>query len=254
MRITAGMAPPLNLVISNVPGPQVPLYSAGAQLLHNFPVSVVTDGVGLTTPEDALPGRDTEVRVPDSHFVLGTPLTPPFPDGLERLVVGMGCFWGAERVFWEAPGVYTTAVGYAGGVTPNATYEEVCSGMTGHTEAVLVVFDPEKTPRDEMLRLFWENHDPTQGMRQGNDVGTQYRSAIYTETPEQHEAAERTRDTFAARLRDAGYGEITTEIAEAGPFYYAEDYHQQYLAKNPNGYCGLGGTGVSCPIGVLRHD
>jgi peptide-methionine (S)-S-oxide reductase len=204
----------------------------------------------LPTPEDALPGRDTEIAVPDQHFVLGTPLKPPFPEHLERLVVGMGCFWGAERVFWQAPGVYTTAAGYAGGITKNPTYEETCSGMTGHTEAVLVVFDPEQISRDEILRLFWENHDPTQGMRQGNDVGSQYRSAIYVETPEQREAAERTRDAFQAKLREAGYGDITTEIAEAGPFYYAEDYHQQYLAKVPNGYCGLGGTGVSCPVGI----
>jgi peptide-methionine (S)-S-oxide reductase len=169
---------------------------------------------------------------------------------MQQLVVGMGCFWGAERIFWQTPGVYTTAVGYAGGLTPNPTYEEVCSGRTGHTEAVLVVFDPAKTSVDEMLRLFWENHDPTQGMRQGNDAGTQYRSAIYVDSPEQREAAERSRDAFAQNLKTAGYGEISTEIAEAGPFYYAEDYHQQYLAKNPNGYCGLGGTGVSCPVGV----
>jgi peptide-methionine (S)-S-oxide reductase len=206
--------------------------------------------VSLPTPEDALPGRDTEIPVPDKHFVLGTPLKPPFPENLETLVVGMGCFWGAERVFWQAPGVYTTAVGYAGGVTPNPTYEETCSGMTGHTEAVLVVFDPEQISRDEVLKLFWENHDPTQGMRQGNDVGSQYRSSIYTSSPEQLEAAERTRDAYQARLSERGFGEITTEIAEAGPFYYAEDYHQQYLAKVPNGYCGLGGTGVSCPVGL----
>src|SRR3712207_5889819 len=204
----------------------------------------------LPTPEEALPGRAEEIPVPDTHFVLGTPLKPPFPEGTERLVVGMGCFWGAERVFWQVPGVYTTAVGYAGGVTPNPTYEEACSGMTGHTEAVLVVFDPEQISRDEVLRLFWENHDPTQGMRQGNDVGTQYRSAIYVESPEQRAAAERTREMFAARLRDAGYGEVTTELGEDVPFFYAEDYHQQYLAKNPNGYCGLGGTGVSCPVGL----
>ncbi len=206
--------------------------------------------LSLPTPQDALPGRDLEMPVPDRHFVLGTPLKPPFPAGLERLVVGMGCFWGAERVFWQAPGVYTTAAGYAGGVTPNPLYEEVCSGLTGHTEVVLVVFDPSAISRDEVLKLFWENHDPTQGMRQGNDVGTQYRSAVYWETPEQRDAVERSREAFAARLREAGYGEITTEVAEAGPFYYAEEYHQQYLAKNPNGYCGLGGTGVSCPIGL----
>jgi peptide-methionine (S)-S-oxide reductase len=204
----------------------------------------------LPEPGEALPGREAKIPVPSRHEVLGTPLEPPFPDGLQTLVVGMGCFWGAERVFWLTDGVYTTAVGYAGGLTPNPAYEEVCSGRTGHTEAVLVVFDPAKTSLDEMLRLFWENHDPTQGMRQGNDVGTQYRSAIYVDSPEQLEAAERSRDAFAQNLKTAGYGEITTEIADAGPFYYAEDYHQQYLAKNPNGYCGLGGTGVSCPVGL----
>ncbi|HEU5215016.1 MAG TPA: peptide-methionine (S)-S-oxide reductase MsrA [Gaiellaceae bacterium] len=204
----------------------------------------------MVTPEDALPGRDTQMQVPERHEVLGTPLRPPFPEGMEQLVVGMGCFWGAERVFWQAPGVYTTAVGYAGGHTPNATYEEVCSGRTGHTEVVLVVFDPAKTSREEILKLFWENHDPTQGMRQGNDVGTQYRSAIYVTSPEQRAAAEATRAAFGERLGAAGYGEISTEIADAGEFYYAEDYHQQYLAKVPNGYCGLGGTGVSCPIGL----
>ena len=201
-------------------------------------------------PERALPGRDERMPVPARHEVLGTPLEPPFPDGLERVVFGMGCFWGAERVFWEAPGVYTTAVGYAGGYTPNATYEEVCSGRTGHAEVVLVVFDPAKTSYEEMLRLFWENHDPTQGMRQGNDVGTQYRSAILYASDAQREASERSRATYEERLRAAGYGPITTEIAPLGDFYYAEDYHQQYLAKNPNGYCGLGGTGVSCPVGL----
>jgi peptide-methionine (S)-S-oxide reductase len=204
----------------------------------------------MVAPEDALPGRPDPIPTSDTHFVLGTPLKPPFPDGLERIVVGMGCFWGAERVFWQAPGVYTTAVGYAGGYTPNATYEEVCSGRTGHTEVVLVVFDPQKTSREEILKLFWENHDPTQGMRQGNDVGTQYRSAIYVSSPEQRAAAEATKAAFGERLGAAGYGEISTEIADAGEFYYAEDYHQQYLAKVPNGYCGLGGTGVSCPIGL----
>jgi peptide-methionine (S)-S-oxide reductase len=204
----------------------------------------------MVTPEEALPGRDEPMRVPAKHDVLGTPIAPPFPDGLEQVVVGMGCFWGAERVFWQAPGVYTTAVGYAGGYTPNPTYEEACSGRTGHTEAVLVVFDPKVTSYDEILRLFWENHDPTQGNRQGNDVGTQYRSAIYATTDEQLAAAEASRETFQAELAKAGYGEITTEIAPAGPFYYAEPYHQQYLAKNPNGYCGLGGTGVSCPVGL----
>jgi peptide-methionine (S)-S-oxide reductase len=200
--------------------------------------------------EDALPGRDETMPVPPAHDVLGTPIAPPFPTGLQQAVVGMGCFWGAERVFWRAPGVYTTAVGYAGGYTPNPTYEEVCSGRTGHTEAVLVVFDPAQTSYDEILRLFWENHDPTQGMRQGNDTGTQYRSAIYTADDAQRAAAEASRDAFQAELARAGYGEITTEIAPAGPFYYAEPYHQQYLSKNPNGYCGLGGTGVACPVGV----
>jgi peptide-methionine (S)-S-oxide reductase len=210
------------------------------------------DKTELVDPKDALPGRDEPIPVPARHDVLGTPIAPPFPDGLERAVFGMGCFWGAERVFWQAPGVYTTAVGYAGGFTPNATYEETCSGRTGHAEVVLVVFDPQLTSYDELLRLFWENHDPTQGMRQGNDVGTQYRSAIYWETEEQREAAERSRELFQRELSAEGYGPITTEIAGAGPFYYAEPYHQQYLAKNPNGYCGLGGTGVSCPVGLVR--
>jgi peptide-methionine (S)-S-oxide reductase len=204
----------------------------------------------LVEPEQALPGRETPLPVPDRHEVLGTPLKPPFPEGLEQAVFGLGCFWGAERIFWEAPGVYTTAVGYAGGHTPNPTYEEVCSARTGHTEAVLVVYDPKQTSYDALLKLFWEGHDPTQGMRQGNDVGTQYRSAIYWTTPEQRDAAHASRDTFQAQLRGAGYGEITTEITAAGPFYYAEGYHQQYLEKNPNGYCGIGGTGVSCPIGT----
>ncbi|HET6944533.1 MAG TPA: peptide-methionine (S)-S-oxide reductase MsrA [Gaiellaceae bacterium] len=204
----------------------------------------------MVRPEDALPGRDEAMPVPARHEVLGTPIAPPFPDGLEQAIVGMGCFWGAERVFWQAPGVYTTAVGYAGGYTENPTYEEVCSGRTGHTEAVLVVFDPTLTSYDEILRLFWENHDPTQGMRQGNDAGTQYRSAIYATTDAQRAAAEASRGVFQSELERAGYGEITTEIAPAGEFYYAEPYHQQYLAKNPNGYCGLGGTGVSCPVGV----
>jgi len=205
----------------------------------------------MIDPSRALPGRSERMPVPERHFVLGTPLEPPFPEGMRRAVFGMGCFWGAERVFWEAqPGVYTTAVGYAGGYTPNPTYEEVCSGSTGHAEVVLVVFDPEKTSYEEMLRLFWENHDPTQGMRQGNDAGTQYRSAIYTADESQRKAAEASREMFQERLRGSGYGDITTEIAEAGDFFYAEDYHQQYLAKNPNGYCGLGGTGVSCPVGL----
>jgi peptide-methionine (S)-S-oxide reductase len=204
----------------------------------------------MVTREEALPGRSDPMPVPERHEVLGTPIAPPFPDGLEQAVVGMGCFWGAERVFWRAPGVYTTAVGYAGGFTPNPTYEEVCSGRTGHTEAVLVVFDPAQTSCEEILRLFWESHDPTQGMRQGNDGGTQYRSAIYWINDAQRRAAEVSRAMFQAELTKAGYGEITTEIAQAGPFYYAEPYHQQYLAKNPNGYCGLGDTGVSCPVGL----
>jgi peptide-methionine (S)-S-oxide reductase len=210
--------------------------------------------VEMVERENALPGREATMPVPERHEVLGTPIAPPFPEGLERAVFALGCFWGAERVFWQAPGVYTTAVGYAGGYTPNASYEETCSGQTGHAEVVLVVFDPKQTSYDELLRLFWENHDPTQGMRQGNDVGTQYRSAIYYENDEQREAAERSKELFQQELGDAGYGEITTEIAEAGPFYYAEPYHQQYLAKNPNGYCGLGGTGVTCPVGLVRSS
>lgn len=201
-------------------------------------------------PEEALPGRGERMAVPARHEVLGTPLEPPFPEGLEQAIVGMGCFWGAERVFWRAEGVYTTAVGYAGGYTPNPTYEEVCTGRTGHAEVVLVVFDPARIPYEEVLRLFWENHDPTQGMRQGNDVGTQYRSALYWTSEAQRALAEASRAAFQAELARAGYGEITTELAEAGPFYYAEPHHQQYLAKNPNGYCGLGGTGVACPIGL----
>jgi peptide-methionine (S)-S-oxide reductase len=202
------------------------------------------------TPDQALPGREERMQVPARHDVLGTPLEPPFPEGLEQAVFGLGCFWGAEKVFWEAPGVYTTAVGYAGGYTPNPTYSEVCGGRTGHTEAVLVVFDPTKTTYDELLRLFWEGHDPTQGMRQGNDVGSQYRSAVLYTSEAQREAAERSRAMYQERLQASGYGPITTEIAPLGDFYYAEDYHQQYLAKNPNGYCGLGGTGVSCPVGL----
>src|ERR1700742_4478407 len=204
----------------------------------------------MVAPEDALSGRPDPIVIPDRHFVLGTPLKPPFPEGLQTAVVGMGCFWGAERVFWQAPGVYSTAVGYAGGYTPNPTYEEGCSGRPGHTDAVLVVFDPEKTSYEEILRLFWENHDPTQGMRQGNDAGTQYRSAVYFSDDSQREAIESSRVLFGEKLKAAGYGQITTEVAALGEFYYAEDYHQQYLAKVPNGYCGLGGTGVSCPIGL----
>jgi peptide-methionine (S)-S-oxide reductase len=204
----------------------------------------------MIDPGRALPGRETAMPVPASHDVLGTPLTPPFPEQMEQLVVGMGCFWGAERLFWKLDGVYTTAVGYAGGYTPNPTYEEVCSGSTGHTEAVLVVFDPAKVSLDAVLRTFWEGHDPTQSMRQGNDVGTQYRSAVYYGSEEQRLAIEASRERYQASLTAAGLGEITTEIAPAGPFYYAEAYHQQYLDKNPNGYCGLGGTGVSCPVGL----
>jgi peptide-methionine (S)-S-oxide reductase len=200
--------------------------------------------------ERALPGRDAPMPLPGRHEVLGTPLAPPFPEGFERAVFGMGCFWGAERIFWQADGVYTTAAGYAGGFTPNPTYEEVCSAGTGHAEVVLAVFDPAVTSYEGMLKLFWENHDPTQGMRQGNDAGTQYRSGIYWADEAQRDAALASRETFQKQLSAAGYGEITTEIAQAGPFYYAEGYHQQYLAKNPNGYCGLGGTGVSCPVGL----
>jgi peptide-methionine (S)-S-oxide reductase len=208
----------------------------------------------MVDPTTALSGREQAVPVADRHAVLETPLKPPFPAGLEQAIVGMGCFWGAEKVFWEAPGVYTTAVGYAGGLTANPSYEEVCSGRTGHTEAVLVVFDPTKTSYEEILRLFWESHDPTQGMRQGNDIGTQYRSAVLWTTEQQHAVAEASRDAYSARLRAEGYPEITTEIEQAGPFYYAEDYHQQYLHKNPFGYCGLGGTGVSCPVGVAAAE
>jgi peptide-methionine (S)-S-oxide reductase len=207
---------------------------------------------GMVSEADALPGRSQRAfSVPDRHFVNGHPLEGPFPEGLEQAVFGLGCFWGAERKFWETPGVYTTAVGYAGGYTPNPTYEEVCSGRTGHAEVVLVVYDPAKVSYEQLLKVFWEEHDPTQGMRQGNDVGTQYRSTIYTSDAAQRATAEASRDMYAARLRDSGYGDITTEIADAGDFYYAEDYHQQYLAKVPNGYCGIGGTGVSCPVGVL---
>jgi peptide-methionine (S)-S-oxide reductase len=200
----------------------------------------------------ALPGRETEMPLPTRHEVLGTPLGGPFPQGVQTAIFGMGCFWGAERIFWEAQGVYTTAVGYAGGLTPNPTYEEVCSGRTGHTEAVLVAFHVEQAGYEDMLKLFWEGHDPTQGMRQGNDVGTQYRSAILWHGDAQRDLAESSRDAYQAMLTQAGHGEITTEIAEAGQFFYAEDYHQQYLAKNPGGYCGLGGTGVSCPVGLAH--
>jgi len=199
-------------------------------------------------PAECLPGRAEPMPVPERHFVSRQPLAGPYPDGMQTAVFGLGCFWGAERVFWQAPGVYVTAVGYAGGSTPNPTYEEVCSGRTGHTEAVLVVYDPRVTSYDALLKLFWESHDPTQGMRQGNDVGTQYRSAIYTFSPEQRAAAEASREAYQGRLEAEGLGKITTEIRDAPPFYFAEGYHQQYLAKTPNGYCGLGGTGVACPI------
>jgi len=199
---------------------------------------------------EALPGRAERMPVPETHFVNRHRLTPPFPDGLATAMFGLGCFWGAERKFWQLDGVYTTAVGYAAGQTPNPTYQEVCSGMTGHSEVVLVVFDPKKIGFDDLLKVFWESHDPTQGMRQGNDVGTQYRSGIYYYGDEQRRAAERSRDVYQQRLSAAGHGPITTEILPAPEFYYAEDYHQQYLAKNPNGYCGIGGTGVSCPIGI----
>ena len=204
----------------------------------------------MVEPTEALPGRDERIPVPERHEVLGTPLEPPFPDGFEQAVFGLGCFWGAERVFWQTPGVYTTAVGYAGGYTRNPTYEEVCSGRTGHAEVVLAVFDPSATSYDELLRLFWENHDPTQGMQQGNDVGTQYRSAVLWTSEAQRDAAERSLAMYQRELREAGYGEITTELAPLDEFFYAEPYHQQYLAKNPNGYCGLGGTGVACPVGL----
>jgi peptide-methionine (S)-S-oxide reductase len=208
------------------------------------------DKTRMIEPTQALPGRDGAIPVPARHEVLGNPIAPPFPDGFERAIFGMGCFWGAERLFWQAPGVWTTAVGYAGGMTPNPTYEEVCSGSTGHTEAVLAVFDPGATSYEDLLRVFWEGHDPTQHMRQGNDVGTQYRSAVLWTSEAQRDATEASRRAYQDVLRAAGHGEIATELAEAGPFYYAESYHQQYLAKVPNGYCGLGGTGVACPIGL----
>ncbi len=200
----------------------------------------------MPEPHEALPGRGEKMPVPARHFVTGNPMQPPYPEGMERAMFGLGCFWGAERRFWQAQGVFTTAVGYAGGMTPNPTYEEVCSGMTGHNEVVMVVYDPARISYDELLRLFWESHDPTQGMRQGNDVGTQYRSGIYTYGESQRAAALDSRERYQQRLADNGYGAISTEILDAPAFYYAEDYHQQYLAKNPGGYCGLGGTGVSC--------
>ncbi|MEZ4376318.1 MAG: peptide-methionine (S)-S-oxide reductase MsrA [Polyangiaceae bacterium] len=205
----------------------------------------------LPTPEEALKGRSEPLKVPNEHFVNGAPLYPPFP-GKELALFGLGCFWGAERKFWQTPGVYSTSVGYAAGLTPNPTYEEVCSGMTGHNEVVRVVYDPEVVSYEELLKVFWEAHDPTQGMRQGNDSGTQYRSGIYCYGSDQRAQAERSKEAFQAELKAAGYGEITTEVLDAPEFYYAESYHQQYLAKNPNGYCGLGGTGVSCPVSLNR--
>ncbi len=208
----------------------------------------------IPSVEDALPGRAAQMPGAGRHLVLGAPLQPPFPEGIETAVFGLGCFWGAERLFWQASGVYTTAVGYAGGATPNPTYEEVCSGRTGHTEVVLVAWDSAQTSFDEMLKIFWEGHNPTQGMRQGNDVGTQYRSAIFTTSQAQLAAAEQSALMFAERLKGVGFGDVTTEIAPSDAFYFAEDYHQQYLAKNPNGYCGLGGTGVTCPIGVATAE
>jgi peptide-methionine (S)-S-oxide reductase len=215
------------------------------------------DSTSMVEPASALPGRAQALSVPDRHEVLGTPLKGPFPDGVQTAIFGMGCFWGAERIFWQADGVHTTAVGYAGGLTPNPTYEEVCSGLTGHSEVVLVAFDTARTSYPEMLRLFWEGHDPTQGMRQGNDVGTQYRSLILWSGDSQRTAAQASLRAYQQMLSAAGHGTITTELADVDPscpFYYAEDYHQQYLAKNPGGYCGLGGTGVSCPVGVVRGE
>ncbi len=208
------------------------------------------DKLKMPTAESALPGRSTRMHVPEHHHDNGRPIAPPFPEGLQHAYFGMGCFWGAERRFWQTPGVWTTAVGYQGGFTPNPTYEEVCSGQTGHAETVLVVWDPAETSFDALLKVFWESHDPTQGMRQGNDVGTQYRSTIYTTTPEQYDVAQASREAYADALGRAGLGPITTEIVDAPPFYWAEAYHQQYLSKNPGGYCGLAGTGVGCPVGA----
>jgi peptide-methionine (S)-S-oxide reductase len=208
------------------------------------------DKLKLPTPEQALPGRAQKMAVPARHFIHGAPLVPPFPEGLEQADFGLGCFWGAERKFWQTPGVYSTAVGYAGGHTPNPTYEEVCSGRTGHTEVVRVVYDPKQVSYETLLKVFWESHDPTQGMRQGNDVGTQYRSALYWHTEAQRQAAEASRAAYQKALSASSHGDITTELRQAPEFYYAEDYHQQYLGKNPDGYCGLGGTGVSCPVGL----
>ncbi|WP_028851632.1 peptide-methionine (S)-S-oxide reductase MsrA [Thermocrispum municipale] len=208
------------------------------------------DKTAMITADEALPGRSEPLQVDEQHAVLGSKITPPFPEGSKTAVFGMGCFWGAERLFWQLDGVLATAAGYAGGFTPNPTYEEVCTGRTGHAEVVLVVYDPQRITYEQLLKVFWENHDPTQGMRQGNDVGTQYRSAIYWADEEQREAAETSAKNYEAALRDAGMGSVTTEIAQAGPFYYAETYHQQYLHKNPMGYCGIGGTGVACQIGT----
>jgi peptide-methionine (S)-S-oxide reductase len=215
-------------------------------------MALFTRKSALPSKADALPGRSDRMRVPAAHYVNGRPIEPPFPAGMQLALFGMGCFWGVERIFWQLPGVYSTAVGYAGGSTPNPTYREVCTGMTGHNEVARVVFDPTVTTYDELLKVFWENHDPTQGMRQGNDVGTQYRSGIYFYDQSQRQAAEASREAFQRELQHARFGPITTEIVPAPEFYYAEDYHQQYLAKNPGGYCGHGGTGVSCPIGVVK--
>ncbi len=210
--------------------------------------------ITMPAPDEVLPGRDEPMSVPETHSVNGNPLAPPFPSGLKQAIFGSGCFWGAERQFWQTEGVYTTAAGYAGGYTPNPTYQEVCTGMTGHAEVVLVVFNPQIVSYEKLLKAFWESHDPTQGMRQGNDIGTQYRSVIFTFGPDQRAAAEASRDSYQSKLVLAGLGEIATEIAEAPDFYYAEDYHQQYLAKNPGGYCGLGGTGITCPVGALSSS
>jgi peptide-methionine (S)-S-oxide reductase len=206
--------------------------------------------LAIPTPQEALPGRSQPMPVPDRHYVNGNPLKPPYPDGLETAMFGLGCFWGAERKFWQLEGVFTTAVGYAAGITPNPTYREVCTGMTGHNEVVLVVFDPQVINYETLLKVFWESHNPTQGLRQGNDVGTQYRSGIYTYSDSQKQQAEASRDAYQQALNKAGYGNITTEILDAPEFYFAEEYHQQYLAKNPGGYCGLGGTNVACPVGI----
>jgi peptide-methionine (S)-S-oxide reductase len=214
----------------------------------------MSEKTSMIRPEDALPGREATMPVPPRHAVLDAPLAPPYPDGALVADFGLGCFWGAERKFWQTPGVISTAVGYQGGYTPNPTYEEVCTGRTGHTEVVRVVYDPSKVTYEQLLKVFWEAHDPTQGMRQGNDVGTQYRSAVYYHSQEQREAAEATREAYQRVLKDAGHGDITTEIAPAGPFHFAEEYHQQYLWKVPNGYCGIGGTGVSCPVGLTSGE